>query len=203
MMMNSGVKTSSLLPSSSSSIGHTSLHPSILTSTHQLSHPRISLSSWSHSHSTRPHFPRLSCSPRPPGSGESDNKTVLDAFFLGKALGEALTERIESAVGEVLSTIGRLQSEQQKQVQEFQEDVLERAKRAKEKAAREALQDQGRLIPSSTEPNASATNGSTSSASLPTSGSSSPTSVDDQNSPSSGVDEDCSDQGYISSVQID
>lgn len=53
-------------------------------------------------------------------AGESDSKTVLDAFFLGKALGEALTERIESTVGEFLSTIGRLQSEQQKQVLEFQ-----------------------------------------------------------------------------------
>lgn len=53
-------------------------------------------------------------------AGENDNKTVLDAFFLGKALGEALTERLESAVGEILSTIGRLQAEQQKQVQEFQ-----------------------------------------------------------------------------------
>lgn len=44
----------------------------------------------------------------------------MDAFFLGKALAEALNERIESAVGEFFSTIGRLQSEQQKQVQEFQ-----------------------------------------------------------------------------------
>lgn len=53
-------------------------------------------------------------------AGENESKTVLDAFFLGKALGEALTERIESTIGEFLSTVGRLQSEQQKQVQEFQ-----------------------------------------------------------------------------------
>lgn len=53
-------------------------------------------------------------------AGDNESKTVLDAFFLGKAIGEALTERIESVVGEVLSTIGRVQSEQQKQVQDFQ-----------------------------------------------------------------------------------
>ncbi|KAI4329866.1 hypothetical protein MLD38_028202 [Melastoma candidum] len=89
------------------------------------------------------------------GPGGSESKNVLDAFFLGKALAEALNERIESTVGEFLSTVGRLQAEQQKQVQEFQEDVLERAKHAKETAAREALEAQG-LIPTSPAP----TNGS-------------------------------------------
>ena len=39
---------------------------------------------------------------------------------MGKAAAEALNERIESAVGEFLSTVGRLQAEQQKQVQDFQ-----------------------------------------------------------------------------------
>ncbi|XP_075652632.1 uncharacterized protein LOC142622949 [Castanea sativa] len=82
-------------------------------------------------------------------SGDSDSRGVLDAFFLGKALAEALNERIESTVGEFLSAVGRLQAEQQKQVQDFQEDVLERAKKAKEKAAREAMEAQG-LIPKST-----------------------------------------------------
>lgn len=53
-------------------------------------------------------------------AGENESKTILDAFFLGKAVAEALNERIESAVGEFLSSIGRLQAEQQKQVQEFQ-----------------------------------------------------------------------------------
>ncbi|KAJ8749453.1 hypothetical protein K2173_025648 [Erythroxylum novogranatense] len=56
-------------------------------------------------------------------SGDSDSKNILDAFFLGKALAEALNERIESAMGELLSTVGRLQSEQQKQIQEFQQRV--------------------------------------------------------------------------------
>ncbi|CAL5210885.1 unnamed protein product [Lathyrus oleraceus] len=78
----------------------------------------------------------------PSGDGDSSSKNVLDAFFLGKALAETLNERIESTVGEFLSNVGRLQAEQQRQVQEFQEEVLDRAKKAKEKAAREATEAQ-------------------------------------------------------------
>ncbi|MFS7902328.1 hypothetical protein Hanom_Chr01g00010061 [Helianthus anomalus] len=95
---------------------------------------------------------RCNCSSTPggdPAPGENESKQVLDAFFLGKAFAEALNERIESTVGEFLSTVGRLQAEQQKQVQEFQDEVLERAKKAKEKAAREAMEAQG-LVPKST-----------------------------------------------------
>ncbi|XP_020584897.1 uncharacterized protein At4g13200, chloroplastic [Phalaenopsis equestris] len=76
-------------------------------------------------------------------SGDNDSKAVLDAFFLGKAFAEALNERLVSAVGEVLGVFGQWQAEQQKQVQDFQEDVVVRAKIAKEKAALEALELQG------------------------------------------------------------
>ncbi|XP_015159347.1 probable thylakoid lumen protein sll1769 isoform X2 [Solanum tuberosum] len=93
-------------------------------------------------------------SSNPPPPGENESKNILDAFFLGKALAEAVTERIESTVGEFLSTVGRLQAEQQKQVQDFQEEVLERAKQAKEKAARETMETQG-LISNSFEADSS------------------------------------------------
>lgn len=53
-------------------------------------------------------------------AGDSDSRNVLDAFFLGKALAEALNERIESTVGEFLGAISQLQAEQQKQVLDFQ-----------------------------------------------------------------------------------
>ncbi|ESQ56405.1 hypothetical protein EUTSA_v10026263mg [Eutrema salsugineum] len=79
--------------------------------------------------------------------GENENRSVLDAFFLGKALAEVINERIESTVGEVLGTIGRFQAEQQKQVQEIQEEVFERAKKAKERAARETMEEQGLVAP--------------------------------------------------------
>ncbi|CAK7349362.1 unnamed protein product [Dovyalis caffra] len=97
-----------------------------------------------------------STGPGGPGSDDSDSKSVLDAFFLGKALAEAINERVESAVGEFFSTIGRLQAEQQKQIQDFQpldlvqEDVLERAKKSKDQAAREAMVGQGIISESTT-----------------------------------------------------
>ncbi|MQM07389.1 hypothetical protein Taro_040229 [Colocasia esculenta] len=84
-------------------------------------------------------------SPGPGSSGDSESKAALDAFFLGKAFAEALNERIGSTVGEVLSVIGQWQAEQQKQVIDFQEEVVQRAKVAKEKAALEALEGQGVL----------------------------------------------------------
>uniref|UniRef100_A0A1J3DUF4 Uncharacterized protein, chloroplastic n=1 Tax=Noccaea caerulescens TaxID=107243 RepID=A0A1J3DUF4_NOCCA len=100
----------------------------------------------------RTSFRCICCSKRNEGtsSGENENRIVLDAFFLGKALAEVINERIESTVGEVLGNIGRFQAEQQKQVQEIQEEVLERAKRAKERAAREAMEAQG-LVAAKTE----------------------------------------------------
>ncbi|KAF2292609.1 hypothetical protein GH714_026003 [Hevea brasiliensis] len=82
-------------------------------------------------------------------AGDNESSSVLDAFFLGKALAEAVNERIESTVGEFLSAIGRLQAEQQRQIQDFQVDVLERAKKAKKNAAKEALEAQG-LVPNAT-----------------------------------------------------
>ncbi|VFQ69681.1 unnamed protein product [Cuscuta campestris] len=109
----------------------------------QLRLPKKPLSSFNF-HSRRLSL-RCRCNKTPGGSdsGENESKIVLDAFFLGKAIGEALSERIESTVGEFVSTIGRLQAEQQKQVLEFQEEVLHRAKMAKEKAAHQTFEAQG------------------------------------------------------------
>ncbi|XP_039827024.1 uncharacterized protein LOC120688703 [Panicum virgatum] len=42
-----------------------------------------------------------------PKPGDNGSKAVLDAFFLGKAFAEALTERVESVVGEVFSVVGQ------------------------------------------------------------------------------------------------
>ncbi|TVU15275.1 hypothetical protein EJB05_38786 [Eragrostis curvula] len=75
--------------------------------------------------------------------GDDESKAVLDAFFLGKAFAEALTERVESVVGEVFSVVGQWQAEQQKQVQDFQEEVVQRAQKAKERAATEVTDEKG------------------------------------------------------------
>lgn len=80
--------------------------------------------------------------------GENNSRTVLDAFFLGKALAEAVNEQIESTVGELLSRLGQWQAEQQKQAQNLQEEVFERAKKAKEKAALETMKSEGVIMKS-------------------------------------------------------
>lgn len=132
--------------------------------------------------------------PGPPsGSGDGESRTVLDAFFLGKAVAEALNERIESAVGEFLSTVARLQAEQQKQVQEFQEDVLERAKKAKEKAAREAMEVRG-LVPKSRTVNATPVSAATS-ASPSTTNNVTPASPSEPITPDAETDPNPGDQG--------
>ncbi|XP_066347812.1 uncharacterized protein [Miscanthus floridulus] len=78
-----------------------------------------------------------------PKPDDNESKAVLDAFFLGKAFAEALTERVESVVGEVFSVVGQWQVEQQKQVPEFQEEVVQRAQKAKERVAMEVSDDKG------------------------------------------------------------
>ncbi|KAF2292637.1 hypothetical protein GH714_026200 [Hevea brasiliensis] len=83
-----------------------------------------------------------------PMESASDVIAAPDPAVLVPALAEAVNERIESTVGEFLSAIGRLQAEQQRQIQDFQVDVLERAKKAKKNAAKEALA-QG-LVPNAT-----------------------------------------------------
>ncbi|GAB4841304.1 hypothetical protein Ancab_022030 [Ancistrocladus abbreviatus] len=147
-----------------------------------------------------------STSPRGPGPGESESRIILDAFFLGRAFGEVLSERIESTVGEFLSTIGRLQAEQQKQVQEFQEDVLDRAKRAKEKAAREAMEGPGRIPNSTAADTSSVTDGTSLGSTLPGSGAATPgasSSVANANGPTSVVDQDLADQDPLTGVSTD
>ncbi|KAL5215743.1 hypothetical protein ABZP36_007144 [Zizania latifolia] len=76
-----------------------------------------------------------------PKPRDDESKAVLDTFFLGKAFAEALTERVESVVGEVFGVVGQWQAEQQKQVQEFQEEVVQRAQKAKERAAMEVIDE--------------------------------------------------------------
>ncbi|XP_009628665.1 uncharacterized protein At4g13200, chloroplastic [Nicotiana tomentosiformis] len=120
----------------------------LFPTTHPFSSLNIKLTTSAKSVTAHSFTCNCSSTPGGPSPGENESKNILDAFFLGKALAEAVTERIESTVGEFLSTVGRLQAEQQKQVQDFQEEVLERAKQAKEKAARETMDTQG-LIPNS------------------------------------------------------
>lgn len=54
------------------------------------------------------------------GAGDQESKQLLDAFFLGRALAETVSERVGSLLGELLSEIGQRQAEQQRNIREFQ-----------------------------------------------------------------------------------
>ncbi|GLU07903.1 hypothetical protein SLE2022_248420 [Rubroshorea leprosula] len=177
--------------------------PSVAVPRTNLSSPHLNLESHSFGCTGLPQRNSFYCrsrtGPGSPGSGDGESRSVLDAFFLGKALAEALNERIESTIGEFLGTVGRLQAEQQKQVQEFRNDVLERAKRAKEKAAREAIEGQG-VIPKSTAMNTtSITNGATPASPLtPTNSSSSSPLISEAE-----TDQDPADTGPVLGISND
>ncbi|MBD2777443.1 DUF6825 family protein [Iningainema tapete] len=55
---------------------------------------------------------------------------LLQSFFVGRAVAEVLTEKLEFAVTDAFSEIGKLDAELTEQLRSFTEEVLERAERA-------------------------------------------------------------------------
>ncbi|WP_267384833.1 DUF6825 family protein [Cyanobacterium sp. uoEpiScrs1] len=56
------------------------------------------------------------------------NNPVLHAFFLGRALAEVLSEKIEENFTNALSELGRFDTEQREELRKFIEEVQARAK---------------------------------------------------------------------------
>jgi polyhydroxyalkanoate synthesis regulator phasin len=63
---------------------------------------------------------------------------LVHAFFVGRAIAEALGEQVENAVTNALSELGKFDAEQRERLRQFTDEVLERASRA------EAMSTQGR-----------------------------------------------------------
>ncbi|MDF5722819.1 MAG: hypothetical protein PUP91_20550 [Rhizonema sp. PD37] len=55
---------------------------------------------------------------------------LLQAFFVGRALGEVVTEKLEYALTDALSELGKWDAEAREQMRSFTEEVTERASRA-------------------------------------------------------------------------
>jgi uncharacterized protein YceH (UPF0502 family) len=55
---------------------------------------------------------------------------LLRAFFVGRALSEALYEQAEHALTDVLSDIGKFDAEQREKLRHFTQDVLDKAAQA-------------------------------------------------------------------------
>ncbi|MBE9201378.1 MULTISPECIES: DUF6825 family protein [unclassified Nodularia (in: cyanobacteria)] len=59
---------------------------------------------------------------------------LVQAFFVGRAVAEVMNERLEVAVTDALSDLGKFDAEAREQMRQFTEEVLERANRAAEAA---------------------------------------------------------------------
>lgn len=59
---------------------------------------------------------------------------ILQAFFVGRAAAEVLTEKLEFALTDALSELGKWDAETREQLRQFTDEVLERANRAAEAA---------------------------------------------------------------------
>jgi hypothetical protein len=64
------------------------------------------------------------------------SNSVIHAFFVGRALAQALNEQLEDALTNALSELGKFDAEQRERLRQFTELVMERAEREAETAVR-------------------------------------------------------------------
>lgn len=62
------------------------------------------------------------------------SKPPVHAFFLGRALAEALYEQLEQTITTAVSNFSKFDAEQRERLKEFTDQVIERANRQAEKA---------------------------------------------------------------------
>ncbi len=59
---------------------------------------------------------------------------LVQAFFVGRAVAEVLSERLEHTLTDALSELGKFDAEAREQMRQFSDEVIERANRASEAA---------------------------------------------------------------------
>ncbi|HEY9901419.1 MAG TPA: hypothetical protein V6D43_03150 [Candidatus Sericytochromatia bacterium] len=64
------------------------------------------------------------------------SNSVIHAFFVGRAVAQALNEQLEDALTNALSELGKFDAEQRERLRQFTEQVMERASREAETATR-------------------------------------------------------------------
>jgi hypothetical protein len=60
------------------------------------------------------------------------SNSVIQAFFVGRVLAQALNEQLEDALTNALSELGKFDAEQRERLRQFTEQVLETASREAE-----------------------------------------------------------------------
>lgn len=64
------------------------------------------------------------------------NNSVIHAFFVGRALAQALNEQLEYALTNALSELGKFDAEQRERLRQLTEQVMESAQREAETVVR-------------------------------------------------------------------
>ncbi len=59
---------------------------------------------------------------------------LVHAFFIGRAVAEAISEQVESTLTTTLSELGKFDAEQRERLRQFTDQVIERAQREQEMA---------------------------------------------------------------------
>lgn len=59
---------------------------------------------------------------------------LIQAFFVGRAAAEVINERVQVALTDALSEVGKFDSEAREQLRQFTEEVIARANKAAESA---------------------------------------------------------------------
>jgi sensor histidine kinase regulating citrate/malate metabolism len=62
------------------------------------------------------------------------NNPLVHAFFVGRALAEAIGEQVENVVTNALGELGKFDAEQRERLRQFTDQVLDRASREEELA---------------------------------------------------------------------
>lgn len=62
------------------------------------------------------------------------NNPLVHAFFIGRALAEAIGEQVENAITNTLGELGKFDAEQRERLRQFTTQVIERANREEEMA---------------------------------------------------------------------
>ncbi|MGB5960840.1 MAG: DUF6825 family protein [Coleofasciculaceae cyanobacterium] len=60
------------------------------------------------------------------------SNSVIHAFFVGRAVAQAINEQVEDALTNALSELGKFDAEQRERLRQFTEDVMARAAREAE-----------------------------------------------------------------------
>ncbi|MGF1459492.1 MAG: DUF6825 family protein [Leptolyngbyaceae cyanobacterium] len=63
---------------------------------------------------------------------------VVHAFFMGRALASAISEKVEQSMTEALSDLGRFDAEQRENLRQFTEDVMARVQQQESTVGQEA-----------------------------------------------------------------